>query len=111
MLRPAPKDAVQAQNRMKLRMILAATEPNRALFPIERIVGHHDVAHTSDLKHFLNEALYRLRSEESPRLPQPRSIGRNPKRVQDGDNAAGGFGNGAVFDKQCLPDSFGALAF
>src|SRR5262252_107850 len=68
MLRPAPKDAVQAQNRVKLRMILAATEPNRALLPIERIVGHHDVAHTSDLKHFLNEALYRLRSEETPRV-------------------------------------------
>ena len=68
MLRPAPEDAVEPQNGVKLRMTLAATHPHRTLVRIKRIVGHYDGAHTGDLQHFPNMALKRLHGEESPRL-------------------------------------------
>ena len=70
-LRPAPQDAVQPQNRVKLRVILSSAHPNGALLGVERIIGHHHIAYAGYLQHFSDVRLDRLRREEPPRLLQP----------------------------------------
>ena len=98
-VRPSAQDAVEPQNGVKLRIVLAGTRPNRALLWIERIVGHHHIAYPRHLQNFADVRLDRLRLKKTSRFGQPCSVGRQTKSLQNCNYPASGFRNRTVFDE------------
>src|SRR5260370_2002468 len=98
--RPTPKNPVQAQRRVKLRVLLTAVQPCRLLFRIQRVVCHHHIAHARNSKHVSNVLLDRLRSEKGSRLFQGGGARGQAQRIQNADDPPLSFRKGAFVDEQ-----------
>jgi hypothetical protein len=82
--------------RVETARALGAIHPDRHLFAIERVVGHHDRTHPGHLKNFEYMRLNVPCAEERARLGQIGTVGRQVKGFEDGDNSACSFRNRGI---------------
>ncbi len=109
--RPFIQYAIQANDRMELRVGASAFLPERRLLGIERIVRHYHFADAGQLEYAADVGAQLLIREKFTRLPEIGGLGVQAEGLQNRHHAAPRLRHRRVLQEQCSPDQVRLFPF